>query len=72
MPKINLKTLRDAIPWGCQTRVAEKFDKSVSYVNQVLSGKINNEDILEELFIRAKEYQRKLDKIEKELTKLEK
>ena len=72
MPKINLKTLRDALPWGCQTDVAKKFKTSTSYINQVLLGKINNEDILEELFIRAKDYQRKCDKIERELTKLKK
>lgn len=72
MPKINLKALRDALPWGAQTEVAKKFKTSTSYINQVLLGKIENEAVLEELFIKAKDYQRKCEKIQNELTKLKK
>lgn len=70
MNKKNLNQLKNALPWGAQIAVAKALRVSPSTVSQVLSGKIENANVLDALVKRAQDYQKRLALIEKEMEAL--
>jgi hypothetical protein len=70
MKKTNLNQLKNALPWGAQLAVSIELHVSPSSVSQVLSGKIENANILQALVKKAQEYQNRLATIEKEMEAL--
>lgn len=67
---INFKVLREQLPWGAQADIAKKHGVSPSYVNQVLFERSVNLEILRDLLIAAKEYQKKLKQVRNEIETL--
>lgn len=65
-----LNKLKDSLPWGAQAEVARSFGVTPSAVSQILSGAIQNDDILFALIHKAKEYKKKLGRIKKEMENL--
>jgi len=67
MSQIDLKKLKNALPFGAQAEVADYFNVSPSNVSQVLSGKIKNDKILMALIQKVKDYQERQSAIKKEV-----
>ena len=70
MNKKNLNQLKNALPWGAQIEVSRGLRVSPSTVSQVLSGKVENANVLDALVKLAKEYQKRLEKLAKEMEEL--
>jgi hypothetical protein len=67
---MDLKKLKEALPFGAQNDAARKFRMTPSAVSQIVSGKSHNVDVLEYLIARATKYQAQLAKITKEMEAL--
>ena len=64
------KRLKDSLPWGAQAEVAKKHGVTPSTVSQVLSGDIQNDNILQSLIDKAKEYKMRLSRLKKQMEAL--